>query len=136
MRCLAPAVRNRAGIGKEDEILARDEGGRQTALGDLDGEIRCKGRIGHPSESLELNDMVLPEPVRPIRAHVCHLLAHAWPHLELDRIPLTIGEADRLDADEPLKGPGKADGRILPTGKEDECRLEGQRHYRGPGRWE
>src|SRR5262245_24618105 len=124
-------VGNRARKGEENQVAAGHEGRRQAALGDLNGHIARERRFRNPTERVDFDHMVLAEPRCPIRAQVRHTLAHARPYLKLDRIALAIGEADRLDADESLECPGKADRRIQTAGKKDECRLQGNIHDLG-----
>ena len=67
-----------------------------------------------------MNDVVVAEPLRPLRANACDALAHARTHLELDAVALAVVEADGLDTGEALERPGEADGGILPAGKQHE----------------
>ena len=125
-RCVGAApVGERAGEGEEDQVAARHEGGRQAVVGHLDRHVAGERGLGDGGERVELDHMVLAEPLRPVAdAAPASCSRIARPHRQLDRVALAVVEADGLDPRKALERPGQADGGILPAGEQ---------HQRGVG---
>jgi hypothetical protein len=114
----AAPVGDRAGKGKENEIASRHEGGRQAVGGHFDLRVAGKRGLGNLAERVEIDDVILAEPLLPFRIECRELVADARPHRHLDAMTLTVFETDRLDARKACQRPCQRDGGILPAGKE------------------
>ena len=65
--------------------------------------------------------MVFAELPRPLWKVMFHLGEDHKPLIELDAVALPVVESHRLDPVISLQRPGEAGGRILSTGKQNDC---------------
>ena len=73
-------------------------------------------------------DMILAEPSRPCCIESRKLRSQRRPHVELDRVPLTVMKPDGLHVSEVFQRPGEADCRILAAGKKHKRIIRRKRH--------
>jgi hypothetical protein len=114
------AIRQCPGKAKENQVAARHESGGKTAVGNLDRRLARKSGFRDGRQRAKPDHMIIAQAPVPVRVQACQLVAQSPPHAELDRVPLTVVEADRLDAREALKRPSKANRRVLPAGKKNQ----------------
>src|SRR5262249_52874724 len=118
---------------EEDKVSSGHERRWQTVVGYFDLDLAGERGFGHRGKRVELDDVILAESIRPMRAQGRHALAQARPHIEFGPVALPIVEPDGLDAREAFERPGEADGRILSSREEDESQLRvAQSHFGDP----
>ena len=102
----AAPIGERAGEGEEHQIAAGHEGGRQAAVGHRDRGLARQRGVRDRAERVE-RQRHGPRPAARAQCGVKRRepLAHARAHGELDRMPLAVIEADRLDMREALAAP-------------------------------
>ena len=105
---------------KENQVAARHESGGKTAVGNLDCRLARESGFRDGRQRAKPDHMIIAQALVPIRFQARQLIAQSPPYTELDRMPLTVVEADRLDARKALKRPRKTKRRLLPAGKKNQ----------------
>jgi hypothetical protein len=90
----------------------------------LDRAVAGQGGVADPPEHGEIDQMIGPKLLAPLREVAAQALGDSPATVEFDAVALAIIKADRLDRSKAGKGPGEAGRRILPAGKQ---------HQRRPG---
>ena len=93
---------NRRGEGEEQEVAARHEAVGQAVLLHREGDLAGERGVADLAEHAHVDEMVLAQPICPLRQAAPDLVQHHKSLIQLDPMPLTVVEGDRLDMRESL----------------------------------
>ena len=119
------------GVHDEQQVAARHEGVGDAFAFLLDGHVRGQGRVGQLAEQADVQQGVGPQTVLPFRLEGRDGAADLAAAFQFHGVALAVIEAQRMDAGKAGKGPGKAGGRILAAGKDDQGLLVGKGRLMG-----
>ena len=118
-----PSIGDHRGEGEEKHVAAGYERGRQTTRVQRDLRIAGEGRFAQGAEHGQIENVIGTELRRPAWKSIAKPIQDRSSAVQLDGVPLPIGEAHRLDTLKTVERPGKARRRILTTREEDQCRV-------------
>ena len=98
-------VGNRSCHRQEQKVPARYESVRQSSVVDLYLNIAGEGCFANGVKCAKVDYMVISEATPPLRVTGTQLLKHDTPALQLDGVPLTVVEANRLNVRKSVECP-------------------------------
>ena len=121
-----PPISQGGGAGQEKQITARHECRRQTTGVKRDCPVGCQGAFGDPAIACQVDNMVRPEALSPLRQCFRQADTDLDPGLHLDEMTLAVVKADRLYPWIPLQRPRQTGRTVLTAREEHESRLCGR----------